>query len=486
MRQRALCFALPLVVLWMAGGLAATASAGQEAGGTATPREEIETFVLEPARLVETLDLKAGLVPQASELVAYEGEVYGGTLEVVRALDGGVVEKGAVLVQFDEEDVREQLLAAERDLRIARLKHAIAEQDLESKEAQHKLKLEQLEQRLARSQEALQRFLDIDKPQRIAQSAHNLEGAENRLQDQTEELEQLEKMYKEDDLTEETEEIVLRRTRRNLVRSRKSMAWQRLRHQKLLEVTIPHDEENARMDVRQKQLDLASYRKTAPLRLDIAKTEFQKSVKALEDKAKRYDDLRGDLDRLRVRAPSAGFAVRGAFRGGKWNDLDALRQALVPEGKVKAKQTLFTIFHPGNVELVASVGEADLPKLHVGDEATVESALLPGRTLPATVAEVAPVGVGGKHRVLLRLKETDPVLMPGQSAKAVVTWRKENAALMVPASAVVTKDGASHVYVVEEGATKRCDVETGTTQGDRVEITSGLEAGATVVVKPEK
>lgn len=488
MRQRALCFALPLVLVLvlMAGGLAETAWAGQEEGAAATPEKEVETYVVEPSRLVETLDLEGVFVPPASELVAYEGEVYAGRLEVVRALGGGEVEKGMVLVQFDDEDLREQLLAAERDLHIARFKHAMAEQDVKDKEARHMLKLEQLEQRLARSQEALRRFLEIDKPQRIAQSAHNLEGAENRLQDQTEELEQLEKMYKEDDLTEETEEIVLRRTRRNLVRARKSIAWQRLRHEKLLDVTIVHDEENARMDVRQKELDLASYRTTAPLHLRVADVELQKSAKSLEDKAQRYDDLKGDLDRLRVRAPVSGFAVRGAFHGGKWQDLDALRRALVPEGTVKPKQTLFTIVHPGDVEVVASVGEADLRKLDVGRDATVQSALLPGRQLPATVAEIAPVGVGGKHRVVLRLKETDPVLMPGQSAKAVVVWRTEDAALMVPTSAVVSKDGVSHVDVVEGGATRRSEVETGATQGDRVEIKTGLEAGATVVVKPEK
>ena len=200
----------------------------------ASPRagaaDEPATEIVQPSRFVQTLELSGVLEPRESEAVAFEPEVYGGALEVVRALGDGQVEKGTVLVQFDDEEAREALDAAERELHIATLKHRALEHELVTKRKQHELRLIQLETETARAEEALQRFLEIEKPERIAQSAYNLEGTENRLQDQTEELEQLEKMYKEDDLTEETEEIVLRRTRRNLVRSRKSLEWARRRH----------------------------------------------------------------------------------------------------------------------------------------------------------------------------------------------------------------------------------------------------------------
>ena len=59
----------------------------------------------------------------------------------------------------------------------------------------------------------LKRFLenDIDLTKRSA--ANSLKSSEQTLEYQLEELKQLEKMYKEDDLTEETEEIVLKRQR---------------------------------------------------------------------------------------------------------------------------------------------------------------------------------------------------------------------------------------------------------------------------------
>ena len=64
---------------------------------------------------------------------------------------------------------------------------------------------------------ALSRFLEWEKAMRLQEADLRLQGSKDNLADQEEELAQLEKMYKSDDLTEETEEIVLKRQRRAVI-----------------------------------------------------------------------------------------------------------------------------------------------------------------------------------------------------------------------------------------------------------------------------
>jgi multidrug efflux pump subunit AcrA (membrane-fusion protein) len=54
----------------------------------------------------------------------------------------------------------------------------------------------------------------------------------------------------------------------------------------------------------------------------------------------------------------------------------------------------------------------------------------------------------------------------------------------VPPGAVVTRDGAAHVFEVVEGRARRVPVTTGPTRQDRVVVTTGLTGGETLVLNP--
>jgi multidrug efflux pump subunit AcrA (membrane-fusion protein) len=55
---------------------------------------------------------------------------------------------------------------------------------------------------------------------------------------------------------------------------------------------------------------------------------------------------------------------------------------------------------------------------------------------------------------------------------------------LVPRSAIKTANGTSHVFLVRQNAVERRAVQTGGTDGDRVEVVAGLSAGDRVVVSP--
>ena len=61
---------------------------------------------------------------------------------------------------------------------------------------------------------------------------------------------------------------------------------------------------------------------------------------------------------------------------------------------------------------------------------------------------------------------------------------KDSAALMVPSSAVVYRDGAAGAFVAVNGGTVRFrKIETGERSGDYIEVVSGLSAGDEVALK---
>lgn len=465
---------LPLVMLLLlVAPLAAeeSANAGEE--------------VVEAGAFVAWLDLSGVLIPRGAAEVAYESEVYGGPLEIVTARPMGVVKAGEVLVRLAEEEPARQLRDAERGFAVQSLRLRRAEREGAAKSESRKLKLDQLEERSRRADLALRRFLEELKAQKIAQAEHNLQGQLNRLKDQREELEQLEKMYKADDLTEETEEIVLRRTRRNLARSERSYEWARMRHKAYLEITIPDEEWDLRTRARERKAELDGYRAVVAIDDEVDRIGLEKARQDLQRQKERLDDLRRDVDALRLRAPADGLAVPGRFQDGKWVDVHGTRRLLEPGSKVKARQVLYTIVRPGNVRIQASVGEEKLLEIREMQRAVARPGLVPDLELPAVVSEVVPAGEKGRYRVLLDVQETDARLLPGSSVKVRVAFYEKDDAVTVPVGAVERQGGESRVYVKtdEDGAFQPRAVKLGAKSDGRYEILEGLEAGETVRVK---
>ncbi len=177
-------------------------------------------------------------------------------------------------------------------------------------------------------------------------------------------------------------------------------------------------------------------------------------------------DLR--LAQTRVLAPDDGvISAREAVTG-----------SLVSPG-----QELFRLIRQGRLEWRAEVAEAHLPRIRAGQMVRVRvgEAEVTGR-----VRTVAPA-IDVKTRNALVYVD----LGPSEAARAGMFARGEivlgeSAATSLPQSAVVAKDGFDFVFAVgtvsgDKAVVKAMKVATGRRQGGRVEILSGLAAGARVV-----
>jgi RND family efflux transporter MFP subunit len=177
--------------------------------------------------------------------------------------------------------------------------------------------------------------------------------------------------------------------------------------------------------------------------------------------------------RAQVRAPFAGrLAGRHADPG-----------AMLPSGT-----PIFTVVDDSVLEFRAAVPSADYARVRVGAAVDVAVDALAGQAVRGRVARITPL-VEERTRAFAVVVEVpwSAGLVGGMFARATVRVGEIPGALVVPPAALV-RDGAdprrAEVFLVEESVARRRSVSLGVEGPDAVQVTSGLDAGQTVVVDP--
>jgi RND family efflux transporter MFP subunit len=453
---------------------------------TATKPDEPKTAEVTRGPFTARVEASGALVPRDTTEVMYEPQAYGGELKVVEAFEGGPVQEGQTLVRFDTEKIDDQIEGGRADLRVAEaaLEKALAE--ARRQEEAMSLALEDAEIRKKRAEEAYDLFRDVQMPLRKLESEHAIQGTRNWIQDQAEELEQLEKMYAADDLSEETEEIVLRRSRRNLERAKQALDFAKRRQEILLEVELPREIESLELNRRRESLNWQRMSATSALSLEQARLELAKSRLNLERQREQLDRLQVDREAMTLRAPHAGLAVPGTFNKGKWSGLEDMVRAMRPGRRLSAHQVLFTVVRGESSRIRVTVPEAQLFDLKEGQRATVAPTAAPDLELGARVTEVARFSTDGNYEAILDLDRSDPRLLPGHTVKVRIVTEQKAEAFTVPATAVVKEQNESFVHVWKEGQAVKTKVKAGATSDGRTEVREGLAAGDRVLESPPK
>lgn len=144
------------------------------------------------------------------------------------------------------------------------------------------------------------------------------------------------------------------------------------------------------------------------------------------------------------------------------------------------------------MRLVVDIDEADVARVHEGQEATFTVDALPGQALPSWVQQVryAPKTTDGvvTYEAVLTVDNADRSLRPGMTATADIVVAERPDAVLVPSEALLfDPDGSEpvdgpHVWSVDEGEPRPLPVEVGLSDGEWTEVLSELEPGTVVLV----
>jgi HlyD family secretion protein len=149
--------------------------------------------------------------------------------------------------------------------------------------------------------------------------------------------------------------------------------------------------------------------------------------------------------------------------------------------------TALTVSDLSRIFSLASVDEADIGKVAVGQPTEITVDAFPGKKFAGQVVRLAIRGVNVSNVVTFEVKievtsKDRGLLRPEMTTNVDIITAAQDRVLSVSSDAIVRKRGKAHVTVVKaDGAKEDRTVETGISDGQRTEVTTGVAEGETVV-----
>jgi len=445
-----------------------------------------EPHTVQPSEFVIRQSITAHALPEKSEIIRLDA-AHWTTFEITRIADhGATVKKGGVLIGFDAEGLQKTVDDLERAVARRELEIATARLDLENLTATAKERLDASRRAASQAAEDYGYYTDTRHAVDVESAREAVSRAEQRLRNVQEELTQLLRMYEEDDLVEETEEIILTRQREAVAAAEFALRVEQLDQQRRVDVTLPRHIET----LREKKDETARKLATDEQEIPRAITLKQADLATLETTQKRDKEtlakLAADRPLLEITAPADGIFYHGAMIDGEWTTGETVK-TLVIGGRPPVKRPLAT-FIPSGTPLVLHAMLDQATALSFGGEKPAGSAHLAGRedlAIPVTLASLSSVPTtGGTYPAVFKAEWPKEIAVsPGATATIqIISYAKEDA-IQVPAKALVFGPKGWHVDVkLADGKTEKRPVTRGRANGDHVEILKGLEAGQVIVL----
>ncbi|MCA9039371.1 MAG: efflux RND transporter periplasmic adaptor subunit [Planctomycetaceae bacterium] len=238
----------------------------------------------------------------------------------------------------------------------------------------------------------------------------------------------------------------------------------------------------ARLKAQQTKLDqaLSNYRRQQELdksgvatlqQLEESRAEFEIAQAELELQQAEVDEAIANhhssemnLKQMQVLSPLSGYVAE---------------RFMHPGDLVSPDKEIMRIVSIDEVKTVVNIVEKDYGKVRIGQVADIRTEMFPGKVFQGTVVRKAPV-VDPNTRMAeihIQIPNEDHALKPGMHARVRIRTNEISGANVVPIASLLQQHDQSRLYIVEgePATTKLKDVKTGATDGEFVEIVSGVQ-----------
>jgi membrane fusion protein, multidrug efflux system len=150
---------------------------------------------------------------------------------------------------------------------------------------------------------------------------------------------------------------------------------------------------------------------------------------------------------------------------------------------VAAGQSVVRLAQTGEIEVAVNVPERSVNALRDAKSLDIVIDAIPGKVYSGTLRELAPSAdpVTRTFPARLAIKASDAEIKLGMTATVRATLNS-NQVLVVPLSAIATRDGQQKVWVVDAAqAVQPVAITTGAIVGESITVASGLNPGQRVV-----
>ena len=464
-----------------------------ETAGGKPKKDESETVEVQRAEMEILVETDGVLAAREGRALRVDTEKWKElqVLEVVA--HGSTVKKGEVLIRFDTEQLEDAIADLERELPKKEEMSRFAQAELDRLKANEAGDLAKAKRTYEETKTDYDYYFATARPQRLKRAAYSLKRAGEHLEYQEEELRQLLMMYEADDLTEETEEIILKRQRSQVENAGNSLEQAEIQHVLTVETTTPRADAEQKRKRERAEVEWALAKAAIPHARRMKEQEVVQARHALKKAKQGIAELRADLKILSgFRAPADGMVVYGELEKGKLATAARLKGKLRPRGKVTPDEVLITVIdvHPSVLNL--KIQEKNLAHLREGIEGVAKIEGMTGHRVGVKLIELglAPTPDGSYSGVAEIVGTALPgTVRPGRTAKVVFQGYFKADAVVVPSKVVHERmrgGRLEEVVYLPGGAKKKAVarvVQTGPREGEKTVIVSGLKAGEMVLSK---
>jgi multidrug resistance efflux pump len=411
--------------------------------------------------------------------------------EVLKAVEHGTtVKPGDLLVSIDTEKIDRAIADLERDLALARLSLQETETQLQLGRVTGPLDLAMGERSKRNIDQDMAHYLQVERPMMERTLKFMVKMAEDRLAYEQEELRQLEKMYKADDLVEETEEIILRRARDSVAQAKFGLERATTDRDSLLKISIPRAEEALKMSVQRQAIELKKTQASVPAAQRKIELSLEKMKVDLGRNQERFGRLVADRKLMNVKAPIGGIVYYGRVVRGKWIGAEMSADKLRRGARLMADDVFMTIVEPRPLTVRAAASEKQLRYVVAGMKAGVTPTAFPDLKLDAIVERVA--GVPGTAKefdtvLTLAMNAEARAVMPGMSCEVKILLFFKPDPLAIPLSALGSDEADPAKCLValpsKAGPPVRREVAVGRRTEKLAEIVKGLSEGEEILAE---
>ncbi|MCR4844311.1 MAG: efflux RND transporter periplasmic adaptor subunit [Bacteroidales bacterium] len=201
----------------------------------------------------------------------------------------------------------------------------------------------------------------------------------------------------------------------------------------------------------------------------VSQSDFEAAELAYKVRRSNYDNLK---ENTILRSPITGYVTARNFDAGDMFGMSA---------------PLFVVQQVVPVKLLVGISESEYSKVKKGDSVKLTADAIPGRVFTGKVERLYPTIDAATHtfKAEVAVANADKALRPGMYARVSVNFGNRHS-VIVPDRAIVKQEGTGtrFIFVLQEDNTvSYVPVTVGRHIGAEYEILSGIEEGATVVVK---
>ena len=143
---------------------------------------------------------------------------------------------------------------------------------------------------------------------------------------------------------------------------------------------------------------------------------------------------------------------------------------------VSPQQKVATVVNLNPLRVRIDIPEQAIAQVHTGESVSVDVAAYADRHFAGRIARVSP-NVTASSRTLTveaEVENSKGELKPGQFATVRILLPQSESAVMVPQRALRAISGSKYVFVIKNGHAEQRLVQTGQSEGDLIEIKSGV------------